>query len=787
MIKQKMRKLMKYNRCSGFASKLNALRNLNCFSFYLLVFFIFPLFISAQDQTMELVAFSHEAGFYNGEICLSLEGNADSFRYTTDGTEPNNESTLYSACIRIARTTAIRVKPVVKGELIDTMIVRTFFIDYNTGFPVFSLTISPDHFYSGSTGIYVRGPYSDNPDSMQFWNSFRGWERPLYAEFFETDKSLKISQPCGVKIHGGITKSYPEKSLQLIARQEYGDKRFRYAFFEDRDNSKYKRIILRTSGNDFRKTRFRDALSVDIVKELGLEHQAYRYCNLFVNGEYWGIYNIREKINEDFLKSSYGANPDSCELLQGKATAEHGNNKYYSQMLDFLSKNSFQSDQNIDSLESYMDIDNYITYRIFEIFINNIDSRGNVRFWRPVGGQFRWIVYDTDYGYGASMKAHRNYLHDRLKTSGMDWYNPLWCTLILRKLMENENVRNQFVNQYCYLLSTSLSTDSLLIKTDRLIQNLTPEMKPHLEKRNSSFDQWNTSINVVKNFAKLRPGFAFQHLKDEFSLGDDYRLSVSIVPQKAGSLSINKNRVRSQHFYGRFFKSVSLPLEVEENPLWVFQGWSGEYGASPSIMLKTDSDSVNLIARFRRVENSPAEKMVFVNEIIAKKTAKGQLKLKFELYSDLTDKMICEGWKVYTGSRLMEFNDTILEQGQSYTVMKNRKSQKPIRISKADTCIYILDGDRRIVDSINVSGIFDLVGHDTLEVSFALPDLHLDNSNISLFMKEEPSPNKINHGLRMHQEEEKEKKYITISLISVGGLVFVIVLIFMLGKRRKKS
>lgn len=285
--------------------------------------------------------FSFEAGFYNS-INLELTSvNQDSEIYfTIDGSNPDINSELYKSPISINSSTVIKAICLNDTLLPSKIITKSYLINVNHSLPVISLSTTPSNLWNEENGIYVDGingiPGPCSPDPK---NYNQDWEKPINVEFFETDKSIAFSMQAGVKIYGGCSRTYPQKSLALYARRNYGYKSINYPVFSELPFDSYEAIILRNSGDDYYSSFMRDGLMHSIVNDLDLETQAYRPSVVYLNGEYWGIHNIREKINENYLAQHHDINPDNIDFLEKNRTVIAGDASNYNSMMDFLNNN----------------------------------------------------------------------------------------------------------------------------------------------------------------------------------------------------------------------------------------------------------------------------------------------------------------------------------------------------------------------------------------------------------------------------------------------------------------
>ena len=180
---------------------------------------------------------------------------------------------------------------------------------------------------------------------------------------------------------------------------------------------------------------------------------------MYLNGEFWGLYNLREKVNEHFIASHHPVDPDEIDLIEVQ-WANTGSIDNYNSLVEYVSQADMTDPVVYDSLSKWIDIDNHINYNIAQIVIDNRDWPGNnITYWRPqsTDGKWRWVLYDTDFGFGIPGRGlgyDVNTLQFAVEANGPEWPNPPWSTFLLRKLFENQNYRDRFVNIYCDRLNT---------------------------------------------------------------------------------------------------------------------------------------------------------------------------------------------------------------------------------------------------------------------------------------------------------------------------------------------
>ncbi|MDG1841370.1 MAG: CotH kinase family protein [Crocinitomicaceae bacterium] len=517
------------------------------------------------------------SGIYNDTIVLTISGKYDAIYYTTDGTSPNKSSNKWKDSLIVNENLNLRFKPVIDGHEKDTVFNYFYLFNFNKKLPIVHVSIDPEDLWSGQKGIYVSGDnaYKDSLGNLHNRNYYKNWEKNIHFMYFD-DNSF-IEQDCGIKLFGESTRKYPDKSFKIIARSKYGSKSFRYNFFPLKNINKHKQLVIRTSGNDFKGTRFKDVLSAYLARNIGVDYMAYQPVHFFINAEYWGVYNLREKVNEHYLKNNKGIDKDSLSIIKGKWVLQHGKKDDYMKMYKwFLHLNKMDSLSYIEA-NKFLDIRNYINFRIFQLYINNPDSRGNIRYWNSnqTDGKFRMILYDTDHGYGS---PKRNFLKHSLNKAGKLWSNPPWSTRYLVKLMENKEFKNEFLVQYAHLLNTSLHKDTVIAAINHfedLYINELPrprdKIASHLKRVVQSEEKWLKKVEKLRLFAVLRN----KHVKSNLAslLGKDgwFNLEVS---GNSGKISVNDNYPICLPFKGEYLIGFDFNLTACDDGLYHFVRWS---------------------------------------------------------------------------------------------------------------------------------------------------------------------------------------------------------------------
>jgi hypothetical protein len=565
----------------------------------------------------EAPEFSPSGGFYSGTVSveLSVTSPAATIYYTLDGSEPGDTSYLYTEPILIAETIALRARVFEAGYFPSRIVTHSYILNEETTLPIFSLVTDPPNLWDEDIGIYVLGnDYDPDPPhwGANFWQD---WERPMHFEFFEPDGAPGFRLDAGVKIHGGWTRMFPQKSLRLMARGGYGTASIQYALFDEKEIDEFRRLILRNAGNDWGRSHMRDALMQRLAAHTGLEYQAYSPTRVYLNGEYWGIHNTRERIDKYFLESNTGVDADSVDLLELNAYPMEGSPEHYWALIWFIETYGVADSANYAHVQTLMDTDNFATYEIFQIFYANTDWPGNnIKFWRPrsADGRWRWILLDLDFGLGLIGNYTHNTLAFALDPAGPNWPNPPWSTFLLRSLLESEEFRNDFINRYADHLNSSFLPSRTTAMTHEIGALIQEELPRHMERWGFPLEEWQFWTDIILDFMQHRPVYARGHVQQQFGLYNLLTLSLDVDPPGGGRVGLTAISVDST-WSGIYFRDVPITLSAVPAPGYVFDGWSDpELPQQETVVILPDGDYA-VTALFE--ENTIPPDVIVINEI----------------------------------------------------------------------------------------------------------------------------------------------------------------------------
>ncbi len=540
--------------------------------------------------------FSEPPGFYPSEVLLELV-NPDpgsQYYYTLDGSVPTEDSELIAGTLSISQTTVVRVRTFKEGSLPSEVVTATYFINERSrDIDIVSLSTDPYNLWDDDYGIHVVGTNGIERFGIVA-NYFQKWERPVSVELFTSKGKRDFQVDAGIQISGQYSRINEQKSLAFYLRSEYGYSKLNYPLFPDKPHVKeYNNFLLRNSGSDWPETMFGDAVSQYIVKDqMNTDYMAYRPAAVFLNGEYWGILNIREKINEHYPSSNYGIPADEVDMLESSGDMDSrivgGSNADYLALRSFFETNDMAVQANYEQAASEIDIEQYTDYQITEIYENNTDWPGNnIKYWRhrtDPDSKWRWVMYDIDRGFGIrgqppdQKKGGEDNLV-RAMTSGK--YN-----FPLTGMMNNAGYKEYFIKRFNAHIAITFHPERVHSIFDEWEQRIETEMEDHLAKWGDyredwgSFDEktmegWRDIVDNKKSWAEERPAIMMDILKDYFTLGDTFRIKLSVSSLQHGYITVNGVKLTSDDFSGLFFNDYDLDISAQPNPGYSFDHWEG--------------------------------------------------------------------------------------------------------------------------------------------------------------------------------------------------------------------
>ena len=450
--------------------------------------------------------------------------------YTTNGSEPKADGTKYTKAINITKTTAIRAKVFCDGWLSPMSTAQSYiFHPRKMTVPIFSVQ-TDDRYLNG--GNYM-GLFKYNTSKED--KKTHDWRRPVNIEFFPVENEESAFNQLGeTRIQGGQSRSNALKSMVFYANKRFdpNNKRFSYEFFPDQKPgiTEFKSFSLRDGGNDFSDMYFRDLIiQRTMAQHVDLDWQAGHTAVLYINGQYMGMLNIRERSNADNIYSNYDGLEDldmieiSHEQQNNKdlfiEELKEGSDEFYNAFKTFYSEKG----HTLDEYEEWMDVSEYLNVMVLNLFYGNIDFPGNnLVFWRPndddteSGLPKRWrvIVKDTDFGLGLYGRSSDYNTIELMYNQNYD-RNNAWAfseiaTRLFRNMMENEDLLQMFIDKSCIYMGDFMNAEGTGAIMDAILDEALEEFVAHRDKYNSWGNNRNDILNKFDDAKKWLAGYEEQ-------------------------------------------------------------------------------------------------------------------------------------------------------------------------------------------------------------------------------------------------------------------------------------
>jgi len=637
-------------------------------------------------------SFSTPGGFYDDPVALTIAAEPGTVvRHTLDGSEPTEASPVFPASLAlVSRAGQANVLSMIPGtsaanqhtdgwkpplgEVRQATVVRarafkpdarpspvathTYFIGvaarHADGLPVVSLATDPAGLFDHTRGIYMLGKvFADYVAShpaepltghtpANYTQRGADWNRDASVEFFEPGGGRAFAQAARLDIKGQSTRSFRQKSFGLDARDDEGGRgRFAHALFpglarlgDGGPLERFRTLRLRNMGNDWAYAAMRDGFCHRLAQGLGLARMAWRPVSVYLDGEYWGVLEMREDLDADYFEAHYGVPRGEVvivnapgSVLEGRA----GDEASFVALRTYAETHDLAVASHYAHVAARMDVDNFLLYQLMEIWCGNADwPHNNTRAWRrrlaepladPAGvppghdGRWRWMLFDLDLAVAHPWAggAGENTLAFALSPTGRPPTNAPWGTALLRALMGNPDVKRRFASLAADLLNSHFKESRTTALVDAMRATLQPAMPEHIRRWQSNGNSaatWSgTHVQSIRNFVSQRTINVRQHFTTQLSLGGYATLTADVAPGGGGTVRVNRRlsiedalpgaAAPVYPWRGTYFRSVPVRLEAQPAPGFLFAGWSTPAGVTPGREIElTLGGATTVTARF---------------------------------------------------------------------------------------------------------------------------------------------------------------------------------------------
>lgn len=543
-----------------------------------------------EKKNLDAPTFSVEGGWFTDNVVVELSAKQGEIYYTLDGSIPDENSLKYTGPIIIDNRTDepniysniggissendyLPDYNVDKGTVLKAVAIsadgksdvacNTYFVGLNEseyeGMGIVSISFNPDDFFGEEKGIYVYGKVHDimlskldagkmkisDSEYAQFSKKGRGWERTVNLEFFTADHEKKYEQLAGIRIHGGWSREQNQKNFQIYAREQYdGNTTFNYDFL---GNDKfYNKLMLRGGGStDLYVTKIRDILCQSLVRDRAVGTQLAIPCAVFLNGEYWGLYNIQETVGTSYIEENYGVPQNNVVIIKNGETRTDDVNdvSLYDDVVAFATENDMSIVGNFREFEKKVDIQSLIDYYAIETYVGNSDAyQNNYAVWRSRDPglseyedcRWRWLLFDLDDSCSMNIGANTADI-DSFVTG--NWYdnNPLNGDALFTALCANQEFRERFADSFVEIATNNFDYETVSAKlwamadkyktatiksNNRFRGEMWLDEYPGFEGYEAPYDEedYQKDIEILDAFFRDRAGYIINYMYEDLGI-----------------------------------------------------------------------------------------------------------------------------------------------------------------------------------------------------------------------------------------------------------------------------
>ncbi|MCH5279352.1 MAG: lamin tail domain-containing protein [Christensenellaceae bacterium] len=462
-------------------------------------------------------SFSETAMYHDSAFALELTcRNADGvIRYTLDGSKPTENSEIYTEPIMISQNTVIRAVTFVPGVMESDVSTYTYIFDERHSLPVVCIAMNESDFAE----VYaVSKPFVPVV------------ERECFMQYFDESGRLGVESAAGMRVSGASTRAYRQKSLGLYFRGGYGRNEITYPFFGSDYVKTFGSLVLRNAGQDSLNARIRDSFTSTAVLDMNIDASAAQFVVVYVNGEYRGLYDLKENMNEDYLVSHYGVDGDTANIIKRNTMELEGSNVDFLRVREFAAHfDEFGGDSYVipmtndryEQFKQWVDVESIMDYLIARSYFPDSDMF-NQKYWRTTDYAVKWraVFFDSDF---ALKSAKGNVLFHYFNVLGVPSANGSLSQMdLFCGLNSNEQWRHDFIVRYIYVMKYYLNNDRLLPLFDSMVAQMETEIDRQVARWGmpESRSHWEQEIAAMRQMLIERPAIAVQQLRSYYGITD---------------------------------------------------------------------------------------------------------------------------------------------------------------------------------------------------------------------------------------------------------------------------
>lgn len=438
---------------------------------------------------------SVEGGFYEEAFTVELTADqGQTIYYTTDGTAPTRNSRVYNKPITVSKTTVLRAAAGSPSAMLSEAAAATYFFGVDIDAPVVSVMINKDYLYDPSIGMMAQANY------------LKDWEYPVQVEYFDADGQCTLNQQAGVMVSGAVSRRYTQKSMAFFSRKAYGDGDFSFNPFPNRDYESVQAFVLRNGGSEglYNGVRFRDLFLTRLAMKSHAPVSDGQPVLVYINGELYGHYNIRERVNKDYFAAWAGITDedviDQIDILNATGMVANGSADDYLALSRYMARHDLNNPAALEYVLSQLDVDSLFDYAAYEMITGNKDL-SNTRFFRVPGGKWTWTLYDLDTAMGDLGSAPVGYFMAPVDSPVVDTFDHVPFSA----LMKVPEMKDKFLRRMGGIMAEYFTYENLSAELDRWYEQMQPVMKYHMTRWSAlNMNSWTTNVETMRKLLKQR-------------------------------------------------------------------------------------------------------------------------------------------------------------------------------------------------------------------------------------------------------------------------------------------
>jgi len=570
---------------------------------------------SGEYPTMPLPDFNVTTGVYQVGTTVTISspvstGIIEYYLNDLDDLEKDDDNQLQ---LTLSQSVIICARADAPTQKQSELVCHTYIVNANHELPILSVLASETDLYDPVDGLFEFGPNASSQFPFLGANFWSEGSTEVYFQYHDPISDEVFAGHGDLEMHGGTqARTNPQKTFKLLAKEKYGQPFFEHQFFKSKPElDSYKRLVVRNASGDYNEAHCRDGFLEDFIIGNGIDVDAtaYQPVAVYINGQYYGLMGLREKVDKYYTNSNYGTT--DVDMLEEEAVVIEGDSLDYIAHVNYVVDNDMATAANYAQASTYFDIPSLIDYFVVQIGFNNADwPNNNIKLWRPQesGGKWRYLLFDMDASLGrwSWSTAENDILSEKLDIPT----NTNLYIALMNGLFDNADFRNDVLNRHQDLFNTAFAPSKSIAALDELVGNISGEIARHFVKwPSTTYEEWDTvNIPVIREYLQDRPAYSTAYFANHFDIPSSYQLTIT-SDQPAAAIELNSLDDIDDDFVGRYFEDVPIRVMAADAGATDFVHW--EITTSSGTMINSDrelrmafAEDVQLHAVYGQVSSS---------------------------------------------------------------------------------------------------------------------------------------------------------------------------------------